>query len=103
MGSRRESDDKEVLIDGTLYNVEGFKHPGGSIIKFMTGHGDATEAVREFHGRSAKFEAYLKTLKSRPAPEVVLRARVNNGADKEELSRDFLRLRKDLEEEGFFT
>ena len=34
-------DGAEVLIEGTLYDVSQFKHPGGSIVKFLTGDGDA--------------------------------------------------------------
>ena len=42
----------EVLIDGKLYNVTDFKHPGGSVIKFYAGKGiDATEAFNNFHIR----------------------------------------------------
>lgn len=43
---------QEVLIEGTFYDVTDFKHPGGSIIKFLSGSGaDATPSYREFHVR----------------------------------------------------
>jgi cytochrome b involved in lipid metabolism len=37
--------EKEVLIEGQLYDVSDFRHPGGSIVKFLTGNGDACEAA----------------------------------------------------------
>uniref|UniRef100_A0A7S1Y1B1 Cytochrome b5 heme-binding domain-containing protein n=1 Tax=Phaeomonas parva TaxID=124430 RepID=A0A7S1Y1B1_9STRA len=93
-------DDTEVLIDGRLYDVSSFKHPGGSIIKFLTGNGDATEAYREFHMRSASADKMLASLPSRAAPSDVLSRREGNG--KTSLSEDYAALRKQLEEEGFF-
>lgn len=45
-------DIKEVLISGRFYDVSSFKHPGGSIINFLSGSGaDATPTYREFHAR----------------------------------------------------
>lgn len=70
------------------------------MIKFLTDGGDATEAFTEFHGRSAKAHKVLKALPSRPAPNEVMKRQGYNG--KEELSRDFAKLRSDLESEGFF-
>merc|ERR1711968_31959 len=61
----------EVLVDGVLYNVEGFKHPGGSIINFYgspDGPVDASEAWHAFHMRSPKAHKYLQTLPQQKAP-----------------------------------
>ena len=79
-GKAVATDANEVLIDGTLYDVSGFKHPGGSIIKFLKGNGDATDAFTEFHSRSKSANNYLKTLPSRKAPRDVIDRRANNGA-----------------------
>jgi len=89
---------KDVLIDGELYDVSGFRHPGGSIVKFLTGHGDATEAFREFHGRSVKAQKMLKALPHKPVPDGAVRS--HNG--REALSRDYAALRAELEAEGCF-
>jgi len=94
------SDASEVLINGRLYDVAEFKHPGGSIIKFLTGNGDATEAYNEFHMRSKVAEKYLNSLPSREAPKEVLARRAGNG--KTSLSEDYAILRDQLEKEGFF-
>jgi fatty acid desaturase len=56
---------KEVLIDGRVYDVTKFKHPGGSIINFML-DADATDVYREMHYRSQKkADKLLKALPSR--------------------------------------
>merc|ERR1719265_576331 len=60
------SDANEVLIGTTLYDVTDFKHPGGGVINFFTGQGDATETFREFHMRSTRAPKFLKALRSRP-------------------------------------
>merc|ERR1711871_1442020 len=44
----------EVLIDGRFYDVSKLKHPGGTIINFFKGSGDATTAFKQFHLRSKK-------------------------------------------------
>jgi fatty acid desaturase 2 (delta-6 desaturase) len=56
-----------LLIDGQHYDATAFKHPGGSIIKFLnsaTGSVDvdASNAFREFHARSSKARIVLATL-----------------------------------------
>eukprot|EP00730_Choanoeca_flexa_P014736 TRINITY_DN6550_c0_g1_i2.p1 TRINITY_DN6550_c0_g1~~TRINITY_DN6550_c0_g1_i2.p1 ORF type:complete len:418 (+),score=106.99 TRINITY_DN6550_c0_g1_i2:69-1322(+) len=92
---------KEVLIKGQLYDVTDFKHPGGSIIKFLVNDGDATEAFEEFHMRSRKAQYMLKALPHRPAPKDVMAERGYNG--KEELTRDYAKLRRELQDEGYFN
>lgn len=70
-----------MLIEGKLYDVTNFKHPGGSVIKFLTDGGDATEAFEEFHGRSKKASLVLRGLPSRAAPPAVVKARGYNGRE----------------------
>jgi len=100
----KPDDASEVLIEGQLYDVSGFRHPGGSIIKFLQGEGDATDAFREFHGRSRKAYAMLKSLPKRdvhaPAVADVKARRFANG--KEKLQADFAAFRAELEAEGYF-
>src|SRR4051794_10809176 len=73
MDSNSAQTDTEVLINGVLYDCASFKHPGGSILKFFQGHGDASEAFQEFHSRSSpKVAKYLTSLPQRPAPTSVL-------------------------------
>ncbi|KAJ8601548.1 hypothetical protein CTAYLR_005226 [Chrysophaeum taylorii] len=92
--------DETVLIEGELYDVSDFRHPGGSIVKFLTGAGDATEAFKEFHGRSKKAKAMLKALPHKKATNAEMKTRGFNG--EEAMSKDFAKLRSDLEAEGFF-
>ena len=72
---------KDVLIHGQLYDVTNFKHPGGSIVKFLTNNGDATEAFVEFHGRSKKAQAMLKAMPKVPADAETMKARGYNGKE----------------------
>ena len=75
MSEAEEKTTADVLIGGYLYDVASFKHPGGSIVKFLTNNGDATEAFEEFHGRSKKAQAMLRSLPKVAAPRDVLDAR----------------------------
>jgi len=95
-----EKDAAEVLIKGRLYDVTGFHHPGGNIISFLTGGGDATEAYGEFHARSKMAEKVLASLPNREAPAEVLARRAGNG--KPGISKDYQELRDQLVAEGFF-
>eukprot|EP00298_Acanthocystis_sp_HF-20_P027031 c493_g1_i2.p1 GENE.c493_g1_i2~~c493_g1_i2.p1 ORF type:complete len:442 (+),score=139.32 c493_g1_i2:36-1328(+) len=93
-------DKKEVLIDGRMYDVSKFNHPGGSIINYLVNEGDATEAFQEFHSRSHKAQLILKSLPSREATKEEIKNRAHNGKPK--LTSDFAKLRKKLVEEGYF-
>eukprot|EP00959_Pyramimonas_sp_CCMP1952_P041067 858509-Pyramimonas_sp.AAC.1 len=111
---------KEVLIEGKFYDVTGFKHPGGSIIKFLSGSGaDATATYREFHVRSKKADKFLKSLPSREATAQEIKSaselsKLNppsNGtpaapltdlAKVDALNKDFEAFRDQLIAEGFF-
>jgi fatty acid desaturase 2 (delta-6 desaturase) len=119
-----KADAKEVLIEGRFYDVSSFKHPGGSIINFLSGSGaDATPTYREFHTRSKKADKYLKGLPNREAtPAELSRALALNQLQPEQaglakakktsplsdpakvaaLNADFDAFREQLVAEGFF-
>ena len=100
MSEAEEKTTADVLIGGYLYDVASFKHPGGSIVKFLTNNGDATEAFEEFHGRSKKAQAMLRSLPKVAAPRDVLDAREGNG--RTDLTRGYARLREEFAREGRF-
>jgi fatty acid desaturase len=90
----------EVLIDGKLYDMKDFKHPGGTIIKFYFGNGiDATEAFQNFHIRSKKAKKVLERFPSRDADMKVIDKKVPGQI---ELIKDFQDFTHQLEKEGFF-
>ncbi|KAJ1450254.1 fatty acid desaturase-domain-containing protein [Pelagophyceae sp. CCMP2097] len=93
--------EKEVLIEGQLYDVSDFRHPGGSIVKFLTGNGDATDAFQEFHGRSKKAAKMLKSLPHRDVTAEVSKKRSHNG--REALAKGYAEFRAELKAEGFFN
>jgi fatty acid desaturase len=90
----------EILIDGKIYDVTDFKHPGGSVIKFYAGKGiDATEAFNNFHIRSTKAMTILKSKPNRPATNDDMKAKLDGQI---ELMKDFKKLTKELTDEGYF-
>mmetsp|Transcript_43259 Transcript_43259/g.84785 ORF Transcript_43259/g.84785 Transcript_43259/m.84785 type:complete len:1343 (-) Transcript_43259:236-4264(-) len=92
----------ELLIDDRVYDVTDFvkdnKHPGGRIITYAY-KTNATATFKEFHSRSKKAQAWLKSLPSRKATPADIKT-FSIGGDA--LLKDFAKLRKDLEDEGFF-
>eukprot|EP00744_Colponema_vietnamica_P001061 GILI01001805.1.p1 GENE.GILI01001805.1~~GILI01001805.1.p1 ORF type:complete len:415 (+),score=133.48 GILI01001805.1:146-1390(+) len=90
----------EILIEDRLYDITGFKHPGGSIMKFYQGSGDATEAFNEFHTRSAKATKMLRALPNRAAPHAEVQSEETERLQK--LSREYAKFRRELEIEGWF-
>lgn len=92
----------EVLIHGRLYDITGFRHPGGSIMKYLQGKGDATDAFVEFHCRSTKAQKMLKALPNRAAPAIdpVTQPELERMAT---LSKNYAKFRRQLEEEGWFN
>jgi len=90
-------DQSEVLIKGNWYSVEDFvkRHPGGRILNFYRAK-DATQAFNEFHLRSERAQRLLKTLPSRPAKKGDMTA------EADPLVADFVKLKKELTEEGFY-
>jgi len=89
-----------VKIGAWEYDVARFKHPGGSILRYMlaSSGADATEAFREFHGRSRKANNILQALPKRPA-SYLSRDRVPD----EQMLEAFSKWRESLEAEGFFA
>jgi acyl-CoA 6-desaturase (Delta-6 desaturase) len=93
---------KEVLIDGILYDVTNLKHPGGTVIDFYAGKGiDATQAFTQFHIRSLKVKKYMANLPQRPADKQALE-QSHSITGQKELLEDFQKFTKELEAEGFF-
>ncbi len=95
----------EVLIEGQLYDVTDFRHPGGSIVKFLQGSGDATEAFREFHMHSTVARKRLAQLPHRPCPVLPPTASLSQVRAHErmvKLSAAFAAFRRELEREGMF-
>ena len=97
-GAEQTLKEEEVLIDGRLIDVSGFKHPGGSVLKQFKNKGDATAAFREFHARSKKAAKVLKGLPQRPASAEDMKTRCR----RPELTADFEKLRSELISEGYF-
>jgi len=96
------SDKQEVLIDGRWYDVTGWKHPGGSVIKLYAGKDlDATQAFNNFHVRSEKARKFLESRPSRAAANAKLDGR-EKLPGQSALLDDFNALQAELEAEGFF-
>eukprot|EP00756_Hemistasia_phaeocysticola_P000906 Hpha_TRINITY_DN10654_c0_g1::TRINITY_DN10654_c0_g1_i1::g.156694::m.156694 len=91
---------KEVLINEKMYDITGFRHPGGSVINFLAYGGDATDTFIEFHGHSPSANKYLVSLPSRQATEEELRGRREDRYAK--LSTSYQKLRADLKAKGHF-
>jgi fatty acid desaturase len=89
----------EIYIDGRLFDVSKFKHPGGTVIKLHQGSGDATACVAQFHIRSKKYPKVLASLPSRVAPASVVKTNVGG---QEALETDFAKLTEELKTDGFF-
>ena len=93
----------EILINGRFYNVTGFKHPGGSIIKYYTNKNiDATQGFNQFHIRSKKAQKMLENWPSREATPAELKQfyTLNN---QQQLLADFEELTQQLRKEGYFN
>ena len=91
----------EVIVDNIAYDVTDFmrRHPGGSVIGFFHGS-DASLAWHEFHARSKKASKILKSLPSRALNSQESEAVTSSeGA---QLSKDFMELRRQFEQEGLF-
>ena len=87
-----------VIIGGYSYDITNFKHPGGNIIKYMSGQ-DATNVFEEFHYRSKKATAILHSL-----PRTKIEASNETTITTEQqMLIDFTRFRKSLVDRGFFT
>ena len=85
----------DIIIGEYSYDVTDFKHPGGNIIKYMSGQ-DATNVFEEFHYRSKKARAILQSL-----PRTKIEQK--DTTTEQKMLEDFIRFRKLLEDRGFFT
>ena len=85
---------RHIIINDNKYDITHFKHPGGSVIEYMTNGQNATEAFNEFHFRSKKAHAVLNSL---PHEKIVER----HSTDREVLD-DFASFRQSLIDRGFF-
>lgn len=88
----------QIIIGEYSYDVTDYKHPGGNIIKYMSGQ-DATNVFEEFHYRSKKARAILQSL-----PRTKVEPNEGNVMTTEQkMLEDFVRFRKSLEDRGFFN
>lgn len=96
-----DDDRKQMLIHGQVVDVTSFyrRHPGGSVIKQLIDHDASTHYV-EFHFRSKRADAVLRSLPQKPATPAQLK-RMQKEED-DEVIQDYLRFRKELEDEGWF-
>lgn len=85
-----------VCIEGVEYDMTGYIHPGGSVIEYASGQGDATEWFREFHSHSKKARTVLANW---PASR---KRRIENQSGKESIREDFDLFRTELLRAGFF-
>lgn len=111
MAPKQVQGPKEILLDGRVYDVSSFRHPGGSIIKFFYPDAavnyeipDASEAWHSFHPRSQRARNLLKALPSRAyVPEKDAKTKYEHATtETEPVVKDFVKLREDLVAEGFF-
>ena len=59
--SRQDVLSKFIRIDGNVYDITNFKHPGGNIINYV-GNEDTTDRFNEIHFRSKKARGVLQSL-----------------------------------------
>jgi fatty acid desaturase len=92
-------DEKTNIIIGEYsYDVTDYKHPGGNIIKYMSGQ-DATNVFEEFHYRSKKARAILQSLPRTKIEPID----VKETTTEQKMLIDFERFRKSLVDRGFFA
>lgn len=93
--------EKEVLIDGVLYDISELRHPGGKVINFYSGNAvDATQAFNNFHFRSKRAKKMLEVLPHRKADLKLIHASYLPGQS--DLLADFNTLQRNIEAEGLF-
>ncbi|ODM90156.1 Fatty acid desaturase 3 [Orchesella cincta] len=93
----------EILYDGYYYDVTEFakRHPGGDVINLYKDGDDATIPIQQFHYRSLKtVMAKMKGLSRRPATDVNNNLEPSVKSRHDELTKDFLKLFKEIEAEG---
>ena len=94
--NKKDKKSRYVIIDGEQYDITGFKHPGGSVINYMSQGQNATQAFNEFHNRSKKARKVLASLPHTKAPD--------SGVEDpdQDLLTDFATFRQSLIDRGFF-
>jgi fatty acid desaturase len=86
---------KTIRLDGVVYDITNFNHPGGSIINYAgQGADDAGDAFREFHSRSTKAKATLASL-----PKI---SNSNSESEPPIIEDDFRIMRQQLDTMGCF-
>jgi fatty acid desaturase 2 (delta-6 desaturase) len=89
---------KTIRLNGVVYDITNFNHPGGSIINYAgQGEDDAGDAFREFHSRSAKARATLASL-----PKVSNSNSESEPVIEPEICTDFRIMRQRLDTMGCF-
>ncbi len=89
---------KKIKLDGVVYDISNFNHPGGSIINYAghDGH-DAGDAFKEFHSRSEYAHKVLASL-----PKIDETSVNEDNAEDKKIHADFRSLRTHLEKLGCF-
>jgi fatty acid desaturase 2 (delta-6 desaturase) len=96
---------KTIRLDGVVYDITNFNHPGGSIINYAGRSGDANDdagdAFREFHARSGRAKAVLASLpkvEDGSGPELGTTV----SSEVTEMTSDYRAMRKQFEDAGYF-
>ena len=94
-----------LKIHGVVYDATEFKkrHPGGSVLNYYAGS-DATDVYDNFHFRSKKADAFLKSLPVVEQNEGMIAPYKVYGEvdDNEEMLQDYRKWRQSLIDRGFF-
>lgn len=90
---------KKIIIGDYEYDITNFKHPGGSVINYLSQGQDATKAFEEFHYRSKKARQILLSL---PNTKLDKNIPVATDESDKEMLEDFSKFRKSLEDRGYF-
>jgi len=89
---------KKIKLDGVVYDISNFNHPGGSIINYagQDGH-DAGDAFKEFHARSEYAHKVLASLPKVQHNDKENKENNDRCHEMDEIQRDFRDMRKSLE------
>lgn len=103
---------KTIRLDGVVYDITNFNHPGGSVINYAgnassssssSNADDAGDTFREFHARSNRAKAVLASLPIVDAPAAAAAAAESADAmELVEMAADYRKMRKQFEYSGYF-
>lgn len=98
---------KTIRLDGVMYDITNFNHPGGSIINYAGRSGnandDAGDAFREFHARSGRAKAVLASLpKVEDGSGSGSGSRATVSSEVAEMTSDYRTMRRQFEDAGYF-